>query len=285
MSSSATIALLITVNYKSEQSTLDLLASLQRLNGFESLNLVIVDNCSGDDSISRLRLAIAAHSNVQLLVSENNRGYFGAARLGLDHFLVQGHELPEWIIVCNPDVIVPDTDFLVHLSAQDWRSVGVLAPRVTALANREQNPFLEKRPNYWRRLTMRFYASSYVCLLAWDWLSRQKQKLQAVTALSVPRKNGVRRAIYAGHGSFLIFSRKFFECGGHLDDSPFLFGEEITVAENCRRLVLPVIYEPKLRVVHEEHQSIGTRVSRATYGYHRQAVRHVFSQYLSHDSD
>ena len=41
-------ALLITVNYKSESSTLELLASLDRLRGFSDIDVIVVDNCSGE---------------------------------------------------------------------------------------------------------------------------------------------------------------------------------------------------------------------------------------------
>src|SRR3954464_8197120 len=143
-------ALLITVNYKGEQSTLELLASLSRLNGFSSLDVVVVDNGSGEENLSQIRAAIADLPNVQLLVSPTNRGYFGAAKLACDHYLGQGRELPDWTIVCNHDVVIDDPDFLLKLSSHDWQSAGVLAPRIRlAETGADQNPFMLNPPNRW----------------------------------------------------------------------------------------------------------------------------------------
>lgn len=277
-------ALLVTVNYKSESSTLALLASLERLNGFSSLEVILVDNCSGEGSLERLRTAIAPLSNVELIESATNLGYFGAAKLACDHYLAQGHGLPNWIIVCNHDVVIEDRDFLDKLCARDPDSCGVAAPRITVSdTGIEQNPFMARRPSLWRRSTMRFYSSWYPCAVIWDWLSRVKQHSRSLMRgkSSIRKFDEHGRSIYAGHGAFLIFSRKFFQAGGYLDDSLFLFGEEIATAEICRSLNLPVIYDPSLQVLHDEHQSVGVGMSRTAYSYHRRAVRHVFSKYLT----
>ena len=61
--------------------------------------------------------------------------------------------------------------------------------------------------------------------------------------------------------SFLIFSRKFFEAGGFIDDGFFMYAEEFSVAEMCLRLGLPVIHDPDLRVRHEEGQTTGRMLS------------------------
>jgi GT2 family glycosyltransferase len=273
-------ALLITVNYRGEQSTLELLASLSRLNEFSSLDVVVVDNGSGEENLSQLKAAIALLPNVQLLVSETNRGYFGAAKLAYDRYLAQGYELPDWTIVCNHDVIIDDPEFLLKLHSEDCQNVGVLAPRVRlADTGADQNPFMLNPPNGWRRFTMRFYSSCYPFGLLWDWLSRQKSSLRNVFSSGL-RPPGLPQQIYAAHGSFLIFSRSYFVAGGVLDDTLFLFGEEIAVAETCRKLGLKIRYAPALQVLHDEHSSVGPGMSRAAYRYHRQSVRHLFSKYL-----
>src|SRR5882762_7093902 len=102
---------------------------------------------------------------------------------------------------------------------------------------------------------------------------RRGQSLQHVNAKS--------ETIYAAHGSFFIFSRRYFEAGGFLDGNLFLYGEEISVAEICRSLRLPVVYEPSLCVLHNEHQSTGKRISRFSYECQKNALRYVTSRYLS----
>jgi GT2 family glycosyltransferase len=277
-------ALVITINYKSAASVLDFFDSLARAKAFEETAVVIVDNSSEERDVSSIRQAIARTPNAYLLESSTNRGYFGAAKFALDHYLASSRNLPDWVIVCNHDVLIEDQDFLSKLFSQDPMVAGVIAPRIRVLHSREdQNPFMKGRLGKWRRFTMRFYSFAYPFGVTWDWLSRQKRAIGAAISSRVPRSNGIpaRQFIYAAHGAFMIFSRRFFEAGGSLDDQLFLFGEEIAVAETCRSLSLPVIYEPSLSVLHNEHQSVGNGMSRRMYGYHRAAVKHVLSKYFS----
>jgi len=276
--------LVVTVNYKSALTTLEFLDSLSRANGFSEVAVVVADNSSGEEDLSGVRQAIAQLPNVELLVSAVNRGYFGAAKFTLDHYLAQGRALPDWVIVCNHDIVIEDERFFEKLFACDPAMVGVLAPRIIIPSQAvEQNPFMKKRPGWWRRFTMRLYSFAYPLGVTWDWLSRQKKALRSrmPSWISRPERNGGRQSIYAAHGAFMIFSRSFFEGGGKLDDQLFLFGEEIAVAETCRSLDLPIIYEPSLSVHHNEHQSVGNGMSRRIYGYHRAAVQHVLSKYFT----
>jgi GT2 family glycosyltransferase len=272
------------INYGDSDSVVEFLRSISRVRLFDRVSTVIVDNCSKEENLSSIRHAIGQLPNVELLESPTNRGYFGAAKFGLDHYLASGRGLPDWVVVCNHDVLIEDQDFLSKLFSHDPMVAGVIAPRIRVLPSREdQNPFMRGRLGRWRRFTMRFYSFAYPLGVTWDWLSRQKGAIGAAISSWVPRSNGIpaRQFIYAAHGAFMIFSRRFFEAGGSLDDQLFLFGEEIAVAETCRSLSLPVIYEPSLSVLHNEHQSVGNGMSRRMYGYHRAAVKHVLSKYFS----
>lgn len=63
--------------------------------------------------------------------------------------------------------------------------------------------------------------------------------------------------IYAPHGSLLLLSPAYLSAGGAVDQPVWLFGEEFTVAEECRRLGLVVCYDPSLVAEHREHVSTG----------------------------
>ncbi|MHB8499957.1 MAG: glycosyltransferase family 2 protein, partial [Candidatus Acidiferrales bacterium] len=191
-----------------------------------------------------------------------------------------------WVIVCNHDVLIEDPDFFSKLFSQDPMAVGVIAPRIQALpAGVEQNPFMSRRPGWLRWGSLRCIYSNYGTASIWDWLSRQKKSLKSLIAARAPKSssNGVprRQSIYAPYGAFLIFGRKYFEAGGYLDGNLFLYGEEIAVAEICRTLHLPVVYQPSLCVLHNEHRSTGHGISRFTYECQRDALRYVTSRYLS----
>src|SRR6266480_855478 len=279
-------AAVITINYRSALATVEFLDSLSRTKAFPEIAVVIGDNSSGEEDLSSIRQAIARLPDVELLASAVNRGYFGAARFGLDHYIGQGHSLPAWVIVCNHDVLIEDPDFFSKLFSQDPMAAGVIAPRIQALPSRaDQNPFMQHRPGWLRWAHLRLISSFYGAAAVWDWLCRQKQAAKSAWLVrggkTASISNGRRKPIYAPHGAFIIFSRRYFEAGGYLDGNLFLYGEEISVAEICRSLRLPVVYEPSLCVLHDEHRSTGKRITRFTYECQKNALRYVTSRYLS----
>lgn len=273
-------ALVVPVNYRSNHTVLKLLDGIRRIKNSSAVRVIIADNATDLSLISALRQVVARMPNVELLESGSNRGYFGAAKYALLNYLSQNKTLPDWIIVCNHDILIEDESLFEKLFGWNVSAVGVIAPRIRLLSQPiDQNPFMKTRPNVFKRLTMRFQSSCYAFAQFWNWLSFQKRKVLAARSM---RFHGVAQSkIYAGHGAFLIFSRHFFEIGGDLDGELFLFGEEIAVGETCHRLGLSVVYDPNLCVFHDEHQSMGSGVSHLTYKYHRQAVRYVLKRYLT----
>jgi GT2 family glycosyltransferase len=279
-----TRALLITVHYESVDGVVALLTSVQRVREYADLHVLLADNSSGERYLGKIRSAIAEASNVELVECGKNLGYFGAARLSLECYLAQRHELPDWVIVCNHDVVIQDRDFFSKLFAYDPNSVGVIASRIQIRENGvDQNPFMRRRPGKFRWWMYLFAKSSYGVAVIWDWMGRVKKALKSSRPRNPFAGRGSDRKsepIYAAHGSFLIFSRRYFEAGGYLDENLFLYGEEISVAEICRSLNLPILYEPSLLVLHDEHQSTGKVISRTSYQRERDALQWVTSRYL-----
>jgi GT2 family glycosyltransferase len=275
-----TRALIITVNYRNAESTLEFLSSASRLEAFESVDLLVVDNGSEDDSLVRIQQAISQFSNVEVLASDANRGYFGGASWALQHYQAH-HATPDWVLVCNNDILFPDSQFLVNLFQRDQSTVAVLAPAVIAhLTGLDANPFLRRRPSRWQMRRYRFWVSHYYLMWFKQWLApyvrilRHKLKeWRSGTTAKVPTR------IYAPHGSFIIFSRMFFDAGGTIDDTAFLYAEEFCVGETCYRLDLPVIHDPELKVWHNAHQTTGRMLTRPIYGYQREGLTYALQKY------
>jgi GT2 family glycosyltransferase len=238
-----------------------------------------VDNNSGDGSDSRIREAISRFGNVELLESSQNRGYFGGAKWALDQYLAR-HRPPDWIVVCNNDIVFDDAAFLNRLLANDPIAGGVLAPAVVSrLTGLDANPMMLKRPGRLRMFRYRLLLSTYYVAWLAQWLAPSVRKMRnRLQGRPSTRRIGTTQ-IYAPHGSIFIFSRKFFEAGGFIDDGPFLYAEEIRVAEMCLRLGLPVIHDPELRVWHEENQTTGRMLSRSIYLHQKNGFRDAEARY------
>jgi len=278
--------LFITVHYKTSEGISALLKNLERLEGLSGTEVIVVDNASGCEELAAVRSVVTKCLKAKVLESPTNLGYFGAARLALDRYLAQKGCMPDWTIVCNHDVVIEDQEFFLKLFRKDPKGVGVLAPRIQTVPGAvDQNPFMAKRPGWLRWLWLRLIYSTYGTMAIWNWLSNKKKRMDAPAASDNQSNivNGRRKCmqIYAPHGAFLIFSRRYFDAGGYLDDQLFLYFEEIAVAEICRSLRLPIVYDPSLNVLHAEHQSTGDRVTRFSYECHKTSLRHIRSRYLS----
>ncbi len=272
--------LIITVNFRHAACTLQFLRSASHLEDFSKCDLLIVDNNSEDGSVGSIRQFIVGFGDVELLESTKNRGYFGACNWALRRYLAS-HGAPDWVIVCNNDILFHDREFISQLLEKDPDAVGVVAPAIiSGLTGHDSNPSIRRRPRDFQMMRYRLWLSSYPAMWLKQWLSPFVRRARfALSRRTLPPGKGLSRPIYAPHGSFLIFSRKFFEAGGFIDDGFFLYAEEFCVAEMCRHLGLPVIHDPELRVWHEESQSTGRMLSRSVYVHQKAGFSYARSRY------
>lgn len=272
--------LIVTVNFRHTAKTVRFLNSVSKVKGFPGCHLMIVDNHSDDGSVGTLLRAISEFKNVELLESAMNRGYFGASNWALCHYLAS-HNAPDWVIACNNDIVFDDPEFLTRLLKKDPGAAGVIAPSIiSGLTGHDANPSIRQRPSEFQMMRYRLWLSNYYAMWLKQWLSPfVRQARYKFSGRTPPPRRVLSRPIYAPHGSFLIFSRTFFEAGGFIDDGFFLYAEEFSVAEMCRHLGLPVIHDPELRVWHEEGQSTGRMLSRSVYWHQKLGFSYALTRF------
>ena len=253
----------IGVTYKSNLDALRLARQILRERVGERPFLVLVDNSEVSDLASVLSDLNIREAGIIIHIPGGNLGYFGGAASALDEFLLT-HEWPEWVIVCNVDLILEGEKFFVRLMQYgECHAHTVVAPAViSGVSGRDQNPFMLARPT---SLRMNFYKAIfrwYPALWIYSAMHVMKERLRRLrkplgTETMGPNSCVEPLPIYAGHGAFLAFRKSYFVSGGTLHHGAFLFGEEVFVAETARRTGLSIAYDPRLRVHHEEHKPIG----------------------------
>jgi GT2 family glycosyltransferase len=260
--------------------------SLKCLRRFDEICVVIVSNGLKSDQSTIPSSYLSPLENLSIVNSDKNRGYFGGLKMGLEWFRKTHGGLPSWIIACNNDIRIEQTDFFEKLSRLEHGNVGVIAPEIICSeTGLDQNPFMLRRPGRWRIGELHFWLRSYYLAFIHEEMSLWKSRAEALRRRFLRKseepckKPGAR--IYAAHGAFLIFSRQFFELGGFLDDGFFLFHEEISIAEICWKLGLAIFYHPQLSILHDEHSTIGRRFTRTTYLYQKQSFHHLMANYLT----
>lgn len=119
---------IIIVNYKKYEDVFACVESIRKSETELSYNIIIVDNCSPNDSFSRLQ-QIADDETVLLLKSEENKGYCAGNNVGIK-FAMENFS-PEYIWILNPDTLV-DKNAMQNLYAyaETKSDLGILGCRL-----------------------------------------------------------------------------------------------------------------------------------------------------------
>jgi GT2 family glycosyltransferase len=278
--------LVLCISYGNDDDTISFARALKTNETYEGLRITVVDN-SGSSTLRKALSQISKETDLRVLVSESNLGYFGGAALGFRDYLLW-NEMPEWIIVCNSDISLLQEDFfgsLLHYG--DKHNFGIISPSIiSGLSGKDQNPFMLVRPSASLMGIYKVLFTSYPSVVLYSSLYLAKEKLLKLYWSRLAISEKLRRAaepvrIYAGHGAFLAFRKTYFERGGTLHHGAFLFGEEIFVAETVRRLGLTIGYDPRLQVFHRGHATTGYIPSRVMVSHMREAARYCADTWFS----
>lgn len=190
------------------------------------------------ESVHRAAERVKDEMQVDIEVADNgkdNKGYLGGA-LPIYNTKAQGYD---FVSISNVDLELA-TDFFEQLMKINDKGIGWIAPDIyTDKINRHENPCMLKRPtkrNFWiwnciysSTLIYRLYHALYVLK------SKQSKEYPPCE-------------IYAGHGSFMLFTKAFVEQYPEIHFPGFMYGEEIYLAELTRAAGLSVQYLPTLRI-------------------------------------
>ena len=75
---------IILVNYNRAEDTIECIQSIQKVKGVD-YKIVVVDNCSIDDSIDKLKKAQEVY-NFILIRAKNNSGFSAGNNIGIKYF-------------------------------------------------------------------------------------------------------------------------------------------------------------------------------------------------------
>jgi len=186
------------------------LKAMERLGSGQS-ELFVVDNASTDGSVDWVSLS---HPSVKLIALEENRGFSAANNVAL------AQARGEWVLLLNPDTIVPEDTFdkvLSHVEADP--AIGGLGVPMFDGAGVWLPESKRGVPTPWASF----------CRLSGAWRLAPRS----------PRFNGY----YLGHvaqdetanvevlsGAFMWMRRAALEKVGFLDESFFMYGEDIDLS-------------------------------------------------------
>lgn len=220
----------VIVNYRCAGATIAAVASVLRTGGALTLEIIVVDNDSGDDSVQRIR---AAHPAITVIDAGHNGGYAWGNNVGIVR--ARGRH----VLVLNPDTVVHDGALaraVAHLDANP--DIGVLGARAEDEAGNPQSTIF------------RFPRLSHVF---WNTFIPQR-----VTARSerfgdqryVSLVCGERADVDVVLGAFMLIPRHVIDGIGPLDARFFMYSEETEFCWRVRQAGYRVVHDPGVRVTH-----------------------------------
>ncbi|SOD70601.1 hypothetical protein SAMN05892883_0282 [Jatrophihabitans sp. GAS493] len=214
----------VIVNYRGPADTNECLSRLGDLNWpTERLEVIVVDNNSGDDSVPLIR---SAHPDILLIESEKNTGFAGGCNLGIKH--ASG----EFVALINSDA-KPDRDWLseaVRTLSLD-QTVGAVACKVLDWDGTHVD-----------------YVGGNVNFLG------QGYKLEAEEPDS--QAYNTPRDVLFSTGSATVFRTSVFREVGGFDERFFMFFEDVDLGWRLNMLGYRVRYVPTSLVYHKHHAAI-----------------------------
>ncbi len=241
---------IVIVNYNVCDLLRDCLKSVYGSTGV-NFDVCVVDNASSDDSAG---MVVRDFPQAHLIRNQENLGYAAANNLGLKWFGFgetrpairdQSLEIARYALLLNPDTIVPPDAFAEMLRLMDAHpEFGVAGPKLVRLdgsldlACRRSFPSVEV--SFWRltRLSKIFPHSRRFGRYNMTYLDPdQPAEIDSVV------------------GAFMLVRREAIERAGLLDETFWMYGEDLDWAYRIKQAGWRVYYYPKVVVQHVKRAS------------------------------
>jgi len=261
--------LIVIVNYNTRDLLRDCLASIYESRGDFSYQVCVVDNCSRDDSAAMVRQEFP---QAQLIASSVNRGYAYANNLGLTAFGFQDDPVvrqdapdegpsslvPRYALLLNPDTLLPPSALREMLDFMEAHpEAGAAGPRLVredgSLDLACRRGFPTPKAFFYRMLGLsKLFPKS------------RRFGRYNLTYLDPGELTEVDSVV----GAFMLVRAEAIRQVGLLDESFFLYGEDLDWAYRIRKAGWKIYYNPQVTVLHVKAAS--TRHSRrARYEFYR----------------
>lgn len=227
----------IIVNYRTPSITRKAIQSVLEHEGGLNIEIIVVDNDSGDGSVNALRIEFP---DITVVDTGHNGGYAWGNNVGL--CLAQGR----YLLVLNPDAVLQKhtlTDAVGYMESHP--EIGILGAKVLQEEGHEQITVF-RYPTlsglFWRSLV----PNRIIRKSAWfgdqRYASRGYADIMDVDVVA---------------GCFMLMPRSVFQEVGFMDDRFFMYSEETEWCWRVQQAGYKVRYNPSVKISHVGAASTG----------------------------
>ncbi len=217
------------------------LASLRLVEGCDHVDVVVVDNASSDASAD---MVLAEFQEVQIVCSAENLGYPRANNVALEKLRSMAHR-HDFLLLLNPDTVVPPLAIrrMVDLF-EEFPSIGAAGPR---LVRGDGSIDWACRRGFPTPMTSTYHLMGLGRLFPQSrQFGRYRMTFLDERALAV---------VDAVVGAFMMVRGEVVDAVGLLDESFFMYGEDIDWAFRIKEAGWKVVYDGRVDVRHYKRES------------------------------
>jgi len=241
---------IVIVNYNVRDMLRDCLRSVLESRGPISFDVTIVDNASTDGSVDMVRQEFP---QVRLIASPVNGGYAYANNLGL-----RAAQKARYYLLLNPDTVLPPSalaDMVAYMDAKP--EAGIAGPRLV-LADGSLD-----------LACRRGFPTPTVSFYRFSGLSRLFPKSRRFGRYNMTFLNSDEEAeVDSVVGAFMMVRAEALERVGLLDETFFMYGEDLDWAYRIKQAGWKVFYNPAVTVLHYKRAS-SRQSERAQFEFQR----------------
>lgn len=259
---------IIIVNYNTYKLTKQTIESVFNANPSYNYEIILVDNASKDDSISKIKTWLKQHKDndkVKIIINSENLGFSKANNIGIKE--AKG----TYILLLNSDTYIIDDCLEDCMSyVEDNKRIGALGCKVVL-----PNGMLDhacKRGFPTPKASLHYF------------LKLHKKN---------PKKYGAYEALHLGEdevgeidvlmGAFMLMPRSVLNEVGLLDEQFFMYGEDIDLCFRIKQAGYQIIYYPKASIIHYKGGSSKKKRTKIIYDFHNAMwlfyKKHYFNEY------
>ena len=253
----------VVLHYLAYDMTLDCVNSLLSLFSEKQIKIVIVDNCSSNNSGKKLLKYYENDLSVNVIINSSNEGFAKGNNVGYKFLKENG--IFDFIVVLNNDIIINDKLFLDKIiKLKKQYDFFVLGPDIyNPILDVHQSPtrcgvgvtrtqVIKEREIYKKRLK---YIFLYVCI---DWIKKVAKKnlrfLRLKNSSNIIFSKDILNPVL--HGACYIFSSDYINNRDYaFYPKTFLYFEEEILYYECVKDNMLMIYSPEISVNHYEDVS------------------------------
>ncbi|MBI3958718.1 MAG: glycosyltransferase family 2 protein [Chloroflexi bacterium] len=249
---------IVILNYNTQELLRACLGSVYAAQGAFSYTLCVVDNASQDQSSQM----VAEHfPQAGLIASQENRGYsagnnWAVRQLGFDNPSHDAAHLPRYLLLLNPDTLLPPDALARMIAFMDERPrVGVAGPRL-----RRPDGSLD-------RACRRSFPTPSVSFFRMTGLSRLFPRSRLFNAYNLEYlPEDAVHPVDAVVGAYMQVRRETIQQVGLLDEAYFMYGEDLDWAKRAKDGGWEVWYNGQVEITHvKEAASKRSRKARVAF--------------------